>query len=154
MEASSNLNANMQTLTIRKLKKWSLKIKRGESDVTACWIFRFHFFIIMKVITNSWGFVKLFSFRRLVACSPCTCLNSSDSEGTSDKLQLVLRDSSGSTEGHRSGRMKGRLGSSCSVHVFLFWVLRVLFFCPSSGIYFSSICFSSVIVQKMSCVVP
>lgn len=40
--------------------------------------------------------------------------------------------------------MKGGLGSSCSVHIFLFWVPRFLFFSQSSGISFSSICFSSV----------
>lgn len=50
--------------------------------------------------------------------------------------------------------MKGGLGSPCSVHISLFGVLRFLFFSQSSGISFSSICFPSVIVSGLSCIVP
>lgn len=52
----------------------------------ACRIFRFHFFIIMKPIT----IVVEFCLAVFVLPSPCTCSSSSDNEGTTDKLQLVL----------------------------------------------------------------
>lgn len=101
MEAESILNTPMQVLTIRKgkkLSKWNQE--RREVAVWSDGMLDFQVSLLYyhEGNHNFWGFCLAVVFLLLLFChlpahsdpSPCTCSNSSDNEGTTDKLQLVL----------------------------------------------------------------